>query len=321
MILLYFIIGARRIGKTLFFQRLACELYLRCGWTTVWLRNKKEELVDPDFGPGFLDACKRLGWCPQDWTGKASGIFDHDGSDKTRDPPKQIIKFQSLSTFSNRRGNEHASAMMMVLDEFMSEDRRYPKHAAIALMSLTKTIFSGRTEARAFCLSNFVSSANPYFVAFRLYPKRERDVNIYADRHIAVEICRGYTCAIEESNPWTALYRHGGYSDYADMDADRMFELITPMPRGCKPFAWTLLVDGQFYLAESGPEFIHWHRVETPVKNAPVYTPNITEIGADCYMVPKWLLKDLQELTELNTMRYKDPNVMFAVLSLIYAAI
>lgn len=66
-IMLFFIVGERRIGKTLFFQRLACELFLETGKQTMWVRNKKVELIEDGFTSGYLTACKLRGWCPQEW--------------------------------------------------------------------------------------------------------------------------------------------------------------------------------------------------------------------------------------------------------------
>ena len=162
--MMYFIVGERRIGKTLHFQKKAFELFEETGLQTMWLRNKKVEFADPSFIADFLNAPRKFGWCDEE------NICFPDGVYTDKDKTEQIIKFQSISTFSNRRGNMTDNVGMIVFDEFMPEDRRYPKRAHIGLMSLTKTVLSGRKDAKCYCLSNFISAANPYWVGFQIYP-------------------------------------------------------------------------------------------------------------------------------------------------------
>ena len=113
------IIGARRIGKTDLFLRLACDLWQRFNLRTMWVRNKLTELKEPSFFNEFLNDAKLHNWCPEGWVTKADGV--HDPGD-----PEPVILFQSISVFSNRRGGAHPEVIMMVLDEFMPEDRKYP---------------------------------------------------------------------------------------------------------------------------------------------------------------------------------------------------
>ena len=117
--LIYWIIGARRIGKTDFFLQLACRLFLDHGVQTMWIRNKQVELSEPGFYNDFLNDAKHFGWCPEDWYSDASGVWTAD--------KEQIIKWQSLSTFSNRRGAAHPDVYMMIYDEFIPESRDYPR--------------------------------------------------------------------------------------------------------------------------------------------------------------------------------------------------
>src|SRR5690606_3009910 len=116
--------------------------------------------------------------------------------------------------------------------------------AHIGLMSLTKTVLSGKRDAKCYCLSNFISAANPYWVGFQIYPDPKKDVTNFPDKGIAIEVCRGYRCAIEEDNPWNRVYRAGGYQDYASETEDSLWQLIAKVPKGGELHPYFVMRDG-----------------------------------------------------------------------------
>lgn len=314
-IMLFFIVGERRIGKTLFFQRLACELFLETGKQTMWVRNKKVELIEDGFTSGYLTACKLRGWCPQEWICKQDGVWTDNSKEA-----QQVILFQSISTFSNRRGNETPDVMMIVFDEFMPEDRKYPPSPAKGLMSITKTVLSGREDARCFCLSNFISSANPYFVGFRIYPGND-PITVFPDKGIAIEICKGYKRAIEKDNPWNAVYAAGGYQDYATADEDKLIQLVRKPPKGANPINYLILSDGVLYRPLEKAGTVYYEEFKGKVAQQVIYTPTLQEAGKDIYLVPEFMKRDIKKMTEANAVRFSNPNVMFAILSMVYDAV
>ena len=62
--ILYFIVGARRIGKTDLFLRLACDLWQVHGRKTLWIRDHDKHFQDDAFLSSFLADAKLFGWCP-----------------------------------------------------------------------------------------------------------------------------------------------------------------------------------------------------------------------------------------------------------------
>ena len=310
---LFFVVGERRIGKTLFFQWLMCQLYIETGYQTMWVRNKKVELEDDGFVNGFLNACRDFEWCPDDWTCTPRGVQDGDGND--------VCLFQSISTFSNRRGNRTADVLMMVFDEFMPEDRRYPRNCCKGLMSLIKTVLAERPESMCFCLSNFISGANPYFVGFQIYPRDGQDVTVFPEKGIAIEVCKGYKTAIVKDNPWNSVFRAGKYQDYATSDEDKLMELVRRVPKGAEPQNWVLISDDVAYRMWVKDGIGYWNRYGGSLKGLLLYTANREECGKGVQMLPPYLFKILQQDFELDIMRYRDPNVMFAVLSILYETV
>lgn len=308
-----FIVGERRIGKTLHFQKKAFDNWYNRGESTMWLRNKKVELQDPSFSADFLNAPLKFDWCDPNVVCFPDGVY----TDKRK--TEQIIKFQSISTASNRRGNMSDNTTMMVLDEFMPEDRRFPKHAPKMLMSLTKTVFSGNPDAKVYCLSNFISSANPYFVGFRIYPSKRLDVTYFPDKAIAIEVCRGYKTAIEDDNPWNRVYRAGGYQDYASAEEDTLFQLIKPVPPNGIREPFFIKSDNVYYSMVYRDGLIYWH--EYNGERGLTFTPNLSETSDKVSLIPRFLRRDIKQWSEDNIMRFSNPNVMYAILSIIYDAV
>lgn len=215
----WFIIGARRIGKTLAALRLACDFYLSEGGTTLWLRNYKTNMKDPLFYGGFLNAAKDRGWCPDSWVSRPDGVYESEDKESN-----QIIKFAAINTFSEMRGNEHHEKLI-IQDEFMDEQRKYPKECATGIMSITQSVFAGDPDARLIMMSNFISCANPYFVRFQLYPNKKYDVTVFNDRSIAVEVCRDYRQSPIKEGEWGKFYSFAKYADYAEDSEDTLHTL------------------------------------------------------------------------------------------------
>ena len=308
------IIGARRIGKTDLFLRLACDLWQRFNLRTMWVRNKLTELKEPSFFNEFLNDAKLHNWCPEGWVTKADGV--HDPGD-----PEPVILFQSISVFSNRRGGAHPEVIMMVLDEFMPEDRKYPHMCATGLLSLTKTVFSGNEEARCFCLSNFVSAANPYFVKFRIYPRKDQDITVFPDKSILIERCRDYRCAILEDNKWNRAYKAAGVGNYASEEEDRLIELIRPVPKGATPAAWLVLSDGVLYRRWQKNGMSYWNEYKGSIKDTVIYTPNLKECSDSVTLMMPFMKKHIEEEMQMGMLRFKNPNVMFAILSMVFETV
>lgn len=311
--MIYFIIGERRIGKTDYFLHLACKLYIDYGFQTMWIRNKLVELKDTSFASNFLNDAKLMGWCPIEWEARTDGIYTSEGKDA-----EQVILFQSISTFSNRRGGANPKVLMMVFDEFMPEDRRYPKQCAKGLMSLTKTVFSGNTDARVFCLSNIVSAVNPYFARFRIYPKGviTRD----DEKAIVIEKCRGYRKAILNDNPWNKVYRAGAYGDYADESEDDILSLVVDrIPKGCTPMDYLIASNDLLYRPYTDHKRVYFtqHKGQVP-KTIDIYTLDRDMVSANIHYMPNLMVATIKSMFDNGLGRFVGANCLFDIMNIIY---
>lgn len=312
---LWFVIGARRIGKTDRMLHVALELWLRYGRKTMWLRDYLTTTESKSFLADFLNDAKEFGWISDvdekhTWVAKPDGVHDPDDN--------VVIKFQSLSTYSSRRGPAHPDVDLMLFDEFIPEDRRYQKGALKALMSLTKTVFSGRDGCRCICCSNYVSLSNPYFAGLEIYPEAKKDVTVWRDKGVAVERCRGYRCAIEESSPWTAVYAAARYGDYADESEDMMHTLVRRVPKGARPLDFRINIFGKWYEVFSDGRLRYGRFGTDPKRKAVSYVTRPEDISEGMTMITLEVRTMIELDLNRGLMRFESPNVLFAFVNLIY---
>lgn len=316
---IWFMIGARRIGKTDVALHIALVLWQKYRRKTMWVRDVLKAMESANFQADFLNDAYEFGWIQdQDdkhpWMCKADGVHDPDG--------ELVIKFQSLSTYSSRRGPGHPDVDLILFDEFIPEDRRYMKGALKGLMSLTKTVFSGREGCRCICTSNFVALSNPYFAGFEIYPDPKQDVTVWEDKGVAIERCRGYRCAIAKESAWNKAYAAAHYGDYADEDEDEMHKLIRKMPKGCRPDDWAININGQWFRIYTAPKGIRIAKRENEQnlfkQKLVFYVTDPKDLSDDVVMIDAFHRVMIDNDIASGRLRYEDPNTLFAFINLTY---
>lgn len=226
---------------------------------------------------------------PPEWISKSSGVYTDSGKGAVK-----VIDFCYLNTSSNFRGGGHPDTYMMVLDEFQPEDLRYPPHPLQSLMSLTQTILSGK-PSMCFCLSNFVSLANPYFVGMEIYPRRQ-DVTVFEEKGVAIERCRGYRVAIEEDNPWKRIYAAASYQSYASENEDGLLELVAPAAKGAKAADNIYYcIHGRYYRHLVDGRMNYYIRTQPPKGNALVMSPYPEDISGNIRQIRVTGYKDMMD--------------------------
>lgn len=311
---LFMIIGARRIGKTDLFLKLAIDNYFINNKTTFWIRNKDVELKEEEFYTNFLNDAFHLNMFP-DFVDPSKikigkrGVSYEDNI---------FIKFHSINTFSNMRGAGHPNCNLMIFDEFIGEDRRYPKNCVKGLLSMTKTIFSGREDCYVFMLSNWVSVSNAYFSGFFVYPKDE--ITIYKDKAIIIETCKGYNCAITEKSSWNNLYKAGKYGDYEDGDDDNLNRFIVKkIPKFSEGHDYVIRVDEQNYRIywNRDKQMYYWKKDQCRNSDT-IYVTDILQMTNETKMIIPEILMLIKMTFENNNVRFESPNTLFTILNIMY---
>lgn len=314
---IWFMIGARRIGKTDLALQIAIMLWQKYRKKTMWIRDALETLKSADFQADFLNDAYKYGWISDvdeqhKWTVRNDGVHDPDG--------ELFIKFQSLSTYSSRRGPAHPDVDLMLFDEFIPEDRRYFRGALKGLMSLTKTVFSGREGCRCICTSNFVALSNPYFAGFEIYPDPKKDVTAWPEKGVAIERCRGYKCAIAKDSPWNKAYAAAHYGDYADEEEDVMHQLIRKIPKGSKPDKWALNINDKWFRIYTTSAGLRIAKQERNLNNQAItmYVTDPRDLSEDVILLDPLHRASIENDIALGRIRYEDANTLFAFVNLIY---
>ena len=314
---IWFMIGARRIGKTDLSLQIAIRLWEKYRRQTMWIREVLETFKMNNFQADFLNDPYKFGWIhdvddKHKWTCGIEGVRDPEGN--------LVIKFQSLSTYSSRRGPGHPDVDLMIFDEFIPEDRKYINAGLQGLMSLTKTVFSGREGTRCICTSNFVALSNPYFAGFEIFPNPKQDVSVWPEKRVAVERCRGYRCSIAEQSSWNKVYQAAGYGDYADEEDDEMRRLIRKMPKGAKPDRWAVMIRGKWFRIYTASNGTRIARLERNLNKSGIamYVTDPRDLSDEVVMLPAVARMSIDNDIALGRMRYEDPNTLFAFVNLTY---
>lgn len=315
---IWFMIGARRIGKTDLALHMSLILWQKYRRKTMWIRDVLTTLEGKNFQADFLNDAYEFGWISDiddshRWSVKNDGVHEPVNDEL-------IIKFQSLSTYSSRRGPAHPDVDLMLFDEFIPEDRRYQKGALRGLMSLTKTVFSGREGCRCICTSNFVSLSNPYFAGFEIYPDPGQDVTAWPDKGVAVERCRAYRCAITKESNWNKAYAAAHYGDYADEEEDVMHNLIRKIPKGSKPDKWAVMINDKWfriYTTSSGQRIAKQER-NLNSNGMMMFVTDPRNLSDDVIMLDPLHRVSIENDIALGRLRYEDPNTLFAFVNLTY---
>lgn len=315
---IWFMIGARRIGKTDVALRICLELWTKYRRKSMWIRDVLKTLEGQNFQADFLNDAYEFGWIEDvddthRWSVKMDGVHEPVNNEL-------VVKFQSLSTYSSRRGPAHPDVDLMLFDEFIPEDRRYQKGALRGLMSLTKTVFSGREGCRCICTSNFVALSNPYFAGFEIYPDPAKDVTAWPEKGVAIERCRGYRCAIAEDSAWNRAYRAAHYGDYADEDEDVMHQLIRKVPKGAKPSKWAVNIGGKWFRIWTTTAGMKIARQERNLNNLniPMYVTDPKDLSDEVQLLEPIARVSIENDIAYGRLRYEDPNTLFAFVNLIY---
>ena len=180
---------------------------------------------------------------------------------------------------------------------------------------------SAETLARIFCLSNYVSAANPYFVRMRVYPDPGKDITVFRDKAVLIERCAGYRSAIEENNPWNKVYAAANVGNYESEREDSLITLVSRIPKGAQPAPYLFRIDGITYREWRKNSISYFDEYRGSVKGIVIFTPNVSECGAGVQLILPYILSNLNDGMITGTLRFRDPNVMFAILSMVYETV
>lgn len=325
---LWIISGERRVGKTYFMQKLMFRLWEKYHWSSGWIRNQKNEYDNPIFRSSFMDTPIKEGWVNEEWVMDQDGLRAppepyEDENGEMRMPKKGpvVIKFFSLSTASNTRGGSHLDTHFLFMDEIEREDGKIIRNAKTALLSLSKTVLSGKPDTMICLASNAIHLTNPMYMGFKIFPGA-MDVTRYPDKGIAIEAVRKgkYHTASGEDDPLYKVYKAGKYGDYAYVDEADIATLIKKVPKGAKIGSYGFKVDGEYYMywIANGLMYFGSFDPRNLPRDSVFMTDDVTAVDAHTEKIWPFVLKDLKTVIGSGKARFTDANVMMAIVALTF---
>lgn len=326
---MWIISGQRRIGKTYLAQKLMFRLWEKYGWTSGWIRNQKIEYANPTFLTSFMDTPIKEGWVTPEWVVDEEGLHAppepverEDGTFYTPKKGPVVIKFFALSTASNTRGGSHSDTHFLFMDEIEREDGRIIKNAKTSILSLSKTVLSGKHDTMVWMASNAIHLTNSMFMGFKIFPDPKYDVTVYREKGIAIEACRKgkYHTESGDDDPMARVYRAGNYGDYAYTDEVDIAQLIKKVPGGAKIGSYGFKLNGDYYMYWTHDGLMYFSPFDP--KNLPrdslFMTDDITAVDKNTEKIWPFVLRDLKNVVGSGKCRFTDANTMMAIVALTY---
>lgn len=173
------VIGERGVGKSYFIKKHVIKKAIKTGRKFIYLRRYETEL-ELMFQKGEEPFFKDVEKDPE-----LSG-FEFKCNNKVAycdDEP--IGYFMALSRQSHYKSIPFPDVDFIIYDEVFIQNNKYLKNEVTQFLELVETV--GRLRnIKVFLLSNFISVANPYFLAFDLSLPYGKDVKLFKEGTIAV---------------------------------------------------------------------------------------------------------------------------------------
>lgn len=168
-------IGARGLGKSYAAKRWAINNWLKNKKQFVYIRRYKTEFNN--IKNYFKDIEDRY---PDHKFSVAHGYFYIDG--------EVAGYYIGLSTSQNNKSNSYTDVNVIIFDEFLIDKGKitYLRGEVQVFLDIIETIARTRDDVRVLMISNAISTINPYFLYWNIYP-RSGDIFIQKDQ-IVVEI-------------------------------------------------------------------------------------------------------------------------------------
>ena len=156
-----FVIGNRGGGKSYAAKKWCIQGFLKNKKQFVYLRRYNTEFADiknwfSDVGKEYTDI-----------------EFNVDGG-KFYINNEVAGYYMSLSTAQQHKSNSYPDVDKIIFDEFIIDKGRvtYLKNEVMSFLDLFETIARTRDDVRAVLISNAITSVNPYFMYFNIYPRQ-----------------------------------------------------------------------------------------------------------------------------------------------------
>lgn len=159
------IVALRGYGKTYGTKEFAVKRHLKHGEEFIYIKRHKDDLAELDT---FFDSLS-LKYPEHEFSVKGKRFYC-DGNLCGRAIP--------LSRWQKIKSSEFPNVSVIIFDEFIKEKdlSYYLPNEVEAFLNVIDTIGRNKDNFWVFMLGNAVTMANPYFLYFGLFPKRDQEI-------------------------------------------------------------------------------------------------------------------------------------------------
>lgn len=165
--LVNFIVALRGYGKTYGCKKYAINRFLKHGEEFIYIKRHREDLKGDELNT-FFDTISEV-YPDEEFQVKGKLFYCN----------KKIIgRAIPLTRWQKIKSSEFPNVTTIIFDEFIKEKdlSYYLPNEVEAFLNVVDTVFRNRDNFRIFLLGNAVTLANPYFVYFKIFPKKDQEI-------------------------------------------------------------------------------------------------------------------------------------------------
>lgn len=188
------IVALRGYGKTYGTKKFAINRHIKHGEEFIYIKRHRQDLSAENLASFFNSVSKEF---PEHQFSIKGKTFYCDGNIIGRAIP--------LSQWQKLKSTEFPNVTSIIFDEFIKEKdlSHYLPNEVESFLNLLDTIVRNRENFWVFMIGNAVTMANPYFMYFKLFPKKGQE--IYRKGEFLVNIPKAHT--FQEYRKNTAMGR------------------------------------------------------------------------------------------------------------------
>lgn len=211
-----FAIGGRGTGKTYDAKYKRIKHFLKTGKRFIYLRRYKTEFEDKDkFFADIVDNFPEYEFDVRGMTG-----FIRPASDEEKNPNKwePLCYFVTLANALTKKSVPYPDVDMIIFDEFIIDkgSLHYCSNEVKQFLDFYNTVDRFEDRCRVLFLANAVTLTNPYFIYWRLKPRKEKRFCSAAGGTVVCEMVQSekFRAKVDQTK-FGQLIKGTAYYDYA----------------------------------------------------------------------------------------------------------
>lgn len=211
-----FAIGGRGTGKTYDAKYKRIKHFLKTGKRFIYLRRYKTEFEDKDkFFADIVDNFPEYEFDVRGMTG-----FIRLASDEEKNPHKWVplCYFVTLANALTKKSVPYPDVDMIIFDEFIIDkgSLHYCSNEVKQFLDFYNTVDRFEDRCRVLFLANAVTLTNPYFIYWRLKPRKEKRFCSAAGGTVVCEMVQSekFRAKVDQTK-FGQLIKGTAYYDYA----------------------------------------------------------------------------------------------------------